>query len=210
MINFEQLSELYHKGHHDVVLDVLLEDVNEMLRNGFDELLDQQLAGINVAEFSTTTLLGFLTFTAKAKDRLPSRAGLYDRIEKHFSEDRPWNMVEELLRGAQVMDYTMTTPCSQCPFTRGPKAVRLMQGRIKEIAGIMLGGARGDFQCHKTLKVDKPQHCAGALIFAEKNGTATQMMRICERLGMYDHTQLNMDADVFDDIDEMMETALNA
>lgn len=39
-------------------------------------------------------------------------------------------------------------------------------------------------------------HCAGALIFNEKRGYANQMMRISERLGMYDASKLDMKARV--------------
>jgi hypothetical protein len=67
--------------------------------------------------------------------------------------------------------------------------------------------ASGQFPCHKACKVDEEQsayvprndktpHCAGALIFLEKRGKPHQMMRICERIGMYDRSKLNMGADV--------------
>lgn len=122
------------------------------------------------------------------------------------------------------MQYTMTKPCPECPFRRdgeGAKPVRLMPGRVEEIAGLMLGG-RGDFPCHKTTEPDDGDeecgrratkdsvHCAGALIFAEKNETSTQMTRIAGRLGMYDPSALDKAsfAEVFDDMDEMMATAV--
>lgn len=69
--------------------------------------------------------------------------------------------------------------------------------------------ARGAFPCHKTAELteddngfeeyhagDKSVHCAGALIFLEKRNESNQMMRIAERFGMYDHTKLNMEANV--------------
>ena len=43
---------------------------------------------------------------------------------------------------------------------------------------------------------EKSLHCAGALIYLEKRERPHQMMRISERLGMYDYTQLDMTADV--------------
>lgn len=51
--------------------------------------------------------------------------------------------------------------------------------------------------------------CAGALIFGEKNGVANQMVRVLERIGMYDPREMQDQDDVFDTIDEMMETALD-
>lgn len=106
----------------------------------------------------------------------------------------------------------MTTPCAECPFLRTKGAVRLRRGRIEEIAGMMLDSGGGTFPCHKTMDTPRETHCAGALIFAEKNGNATQMMRIAERINHngtgYDPRKLNMEADVFDDLEEMLETAI--
>jgi len=69
--------------------------------------------------------------------------------------------------------------------------------------------ASGAFPCHKTAAVDEDDegsgefiandnslHCAGALIFNEKRDAPNQMMRICERLGFYDRTKLDMTAKV--------------
>jgi hypothetical protein len=120
------------------------------------------------------------------------------------------------------MEYDLKKPCATCPFRRGTPMI-LMPGRVEEIAGNMLNPGGGEFPCHKTIEYidddddgsahrEKPhsKHCAGALIFAEKNETSTQLMRICERIGMYDATALmgpankeNVDA-VFDTFDEMM------
>lgn len=96
------------------------------------------------------------------------------------------------------MHYKMRTPCDACPFLKG--------------SGFTLASLKrhssGEFACHKQCDLDdetgeykqkangKSAHCAGALIFLEKRGEPHQMMRICERLGMYDHTKLNMDAPV--------------
>jgi hypothetical protein len=60
------------------------------------------------------------------------------------------------------------------------------------------------------LETKDSRHCAGALIFAEKNENATQMMRIAERLGMYDPRKMMADQaavdSVFNDLDEMVES----
>lgn len=125
------------------------------------------------------------------------------------------------------MNYTMTKPCPECPFRRGAAPggpVRLMSGRVDEIAGLMLDPQGGEFPCHKTTVHDDEddeggrcttpdsQHCAGALIFAEKNDNHTGMMKIAGRLGMYDPSKLDQAsfAEVFDTIDEMRATALDA
>lgn len=98
------------------------------------------------------------------------------------------------------MKYTLTTPCDACPFLNTPEMKRgFSLRRLKEFAS-------GEFPCHLTAEINdksgdyeatqKSVHCAGALIFNEKRETPHQMMRICERLGFYDMTKLNMKADV--------------
>lgn len=103
------------------------------------------------------------------------------------------------------MNYAMTTPCDACPFTDTLGNRRAFTTRrLNEFA-------QGVFPCHKTAELrenddyDEPAvyratetsaHCAGALIYLEKRGQPSQMMRIAERLGMYDRTKLNMEASV--------------
>ena len=95
------------------------------------------------------------------------------------------------------MKYNLTEPCNACPFLIGRG---FAYRRLTELAS-------GEFPCHKACDVDeetgdfvprndKTPHCAGALIFLEKQDAPHQMMRICERLGMYDRTKLNMSANV--------------
>lgn len=96
------------------------------------------------------------------------------------------------------MKYTMTTPCSECPFLASMKHGFTIS-RLNEFAS-------GEFPCHKTAEVDEENgnfeakaesvHCAGALIYNEKRSRPHQMMRIAERLGMYDHRKLNMNAKI--------------
>lgn len=94
------------------------------------------------------------------------------------------------------MKYTQTTPCKECPFLNSMKRGFSIK-RLKEFAD------DGTFACHKTCEqnvkgeyVNGKIACAGALIFNEKRNQPNQMMRIAERLGMYDRTKLNMKADV--------------
>lgn len=99
------------------------------------------------------------------------------------------------------MNYTQHSPCSDCPFLVS-NAESYGLARLQEFAS-------GEFPCHKTAKLvendDGPSeykatpdsiHCAGALIFLEKRDSPHQMMRIAERLGMYDHTALDMSSSV--------------
>ena len=99
------------------------------------------------------------------------------------------------------MKYSMTKPCDACPFLIGSGFT------YRSLAA----HASGAFACHKTCDISeddevggtyepkrngKSLHCAGALIFLEKQDAPHQMMRIAERLGMYDRTKLDMTAPV--------------
>jgi len=95
--------------------------------------------------------------------------------------------------------------------------MRLRRERTRGITRIFLQKGTGDFACHRTLGEDddgetvvtaESQHCAGALIFAEKHEAPTQMMRICERLGLYDASKLKGHHLVFDTAAEMLKTAI--
>jgi hypothetical protein len=93
------------------------------------------------------------------------------------------------------MNYALTEPCDECPFLLGSGFTYAS----------LMEHASGEFACHKTCELGddsmyeprkKSLHCAGALIFLEKQKRSTQMMRICERLGFYDRRKLNMAANV--------------
>jgi hypothetical protein len=112
----------------------------------------------------------------------------------------------------------MNSPCANCPFLR-EGGIRLTSARVDEIAGMMLSPHGGEFPCHKTTRegsdgdlhaTAESAHCGGALLFAEKNGNSTQMMRIAERLGLYDPSQLKGHDRVFDTVEEMKATAVDA
>jgi hypothetical protein len=99
--------------------------------------------------------------------------------------------------------YGLVRPCKLCPF-RTDVEPYLRPSRVTEIEQSILGGA--EFPCHETTgaKTGKPRprsehvHCAGALILMENNGRASQMMRIAERLGLYDARKLDGDAPVYE------------
>jgi hypothetical protein len=94
------------------------------------------------------------------------------------------------------VNYTKTTPCPDCPFLTGTEHAYTDE-RLADLAS-------GPFPCHKTAKLknseyqatEKSQHCAGALIYNEKRKQSNQIMRIAERLGLYDYTKLDMGASI--------------
>jgi hypothetical protein len=112
--------------------------------------------------------------------------------------------------------YGLINPCSNCPFRTDVKPY-LRAERVEEIER---GLERGEFYCHKTTqhkdtdgdddvvgyrKAGSEMHCAGALILLEKLERPSQMMRIAERLRMYDPSKLNMAAPVYDTFEDMIE-----
>lgn len=107
--------------------------------------------------------------------------------------------------------FTLYQPCRDCPF-RTDRSFPLRRARKEEIADALLSGQT--FDCHKTVEHDeegegystsKSLHCAGAAIILEKLEMPNQMMRICERIGMYDRRTLDMDAPVFDTFEDWIE-----
>lgn len=108
------------------------------------------------------------------------------------------------------MNFNLTKPCKMCPFRSDKKFHGL--DRAGEIATSVLNGQA--FTCHNTNDYDddtgeaivtrKSEHCAGAMIFAENHGTATQMMRIAERLGSYDRNKLSKKIPVYKSVAAMV------
>ena len=108
------------------------------------------------------------------------------------------------------MLYTLTDPCPKCPFRNDIKPY-LNAERVEEIC------EAESFACHRTTisndasedgemeQTEKSQMCAGYMILRENMDQPSQMMRIAERIGLYDRRKLNMKAPVYDGIDEMME-----
>lgn len=110
------------------------------------------------------------------------------------------------------MKFDLRRPCNNCPF-RNDITPFIRPERAEEILT-----SQGDFPCHKTTDIetdddgetirsnqDCEHHCAGFLILLEKEGVPNQMMRISERLGMYDPSILDMDAPVYDSVSECVE-----
>lgn len=95
------------------------------------------------------------------------------------------------------MYFDLKKPCKDCPFVTGSLTnTSLPKERIEGIVSDIREGST--FTCHKTLYTDKKvpeQHCAGALIFLEKEDNPNQLMRIAERIGLYDRRKLEMDTE---------------
>lgn len=116
------------------------------------------------------------------------------------------------------MKYDLVRPCAHCPF-RTDKEGYIRGARAEEIASSLIRGAT--FPCHKTtISVDEEegmdeegmdmvatrdsQFCAGALIMLEHMEQPNQIMRIAERLAMYEPSKLDMTSPVFEDADDFV------
>ncbi len=115
--------------------------------------------------------------------------------------------------------YDLKAPCSNCPFRTDVKPY-LTQERVRGIRDGLLQG-QGTFYCHKTTDLGEAaddeqtqlddsyipkgseQVCAGSMILLEKIGRPDQLMRIAERIGMYDRKKLVMDSPVFSSFGKM-------
>lgn len=111
------------------------------------------------------------------------------------------------------MKFDLKRPCAHCPFRCDIRPFLTAE----RVEGIEESLVRSTFACHETTEYVEDdegggdlaatadsQHCAGALILMEKEGRPSQMMRIAERLGMYDHTNLDMTAPVFNTFEDMI------
>ncbi len=104
------------------------------------------------------------------------------------------------------MNFDRIKPCKTCPFRTDENALRhLGNCRAQEIADCI--ESDGSFTCHDDK--DKPDrernHCVGAMLILEKEGRANQMMRIAERLRLYDRRKLVGGDEVFECFDEFVE-----
>lgn len=106
---------------------------------------------------------------------------------------------KELARGCK-MKFSLKKPCVDCPFLEGSSTnCTLSEGRLEEIKHDILYNDMS-FTCHKTL--DKPsreqQHCAGALAYLEVRNRPNQIMRIAERIGLYDKNKIEIPKNLID------------
>lgn len=117
------------------------------------------------------------------------------------------------------MNWTLRKPCNDCPFLK-KGGIRLHPARATEIMDAVTTNPGATFACHKTTVDDdsegdrvvtmNSQHCAGALVFAEKQGLIDQpqMNRIAMRLSLFDPSKLQGHKQVFDSQEEMLDAQI--
>ncbi len=114
------------------------------------------------------------------------------------------------------MNFNLKKPCKDCPFRKDVKPY-LHKRRCKEILSALFD-QDGTFSCHKkngydddggAIETRDSEHCAGATILLEKENSPNQLMRIAERLRLYDRRKIDMKAPVYSSRKEM-QAAYNA
>ena len=105
--------------------------------------------------------------------------------------------------------FSLRGPCANCPF-RNDQQPYLRPGRVDDIADSL--HADLGFSCHKTNDFDQDdgqatvtensRECGGVMAMLERMNRPSQVMRVGERLGMYDRHQMDPNAAVYDSIDE--------
>jgi Arc/MetJ-type ribon-helix-helix transcriptional regulator len=75
-------NELARAGERSRAMDMLYDKIDELMRSGQLERLDDLLKGVREEELSADVLLGLLTATLPARNRLPSRAKVLRETER--------------------------------------------------------------------------------------------------------------------------------
>ena len=86
----KRATRLDELGQTDSALDLLYDSIDGMIRNGKLRELDSILAMIREDDFSVDMLLGFLTATLPARNRLGSRKDLVKRVARSIRHRGEW------------------------------------------------------------------------------------------------------------------------
>ena len=123
--------------------------------------------------------------------------------------------------------FSLKKPCGNCPFLK-EGAVELEPGRLQSIVQSLLDDDGANFHCHKTVYNEKTggawvegedgassyqcshkeAFCAGAMIFMQKVGHSSVLMRMAQALGYCDRNALMESADLVID-PEMLERSIS-
>lgn len=111
--------------------------------------------------------------------------------------------------------FSLKRPCGNCPFLK-EGAIELEPGRLQSIFQSLLDDDGANFHCHKTVYHEKTggswvvdedgtssyecshkeAFCAGAMIFMQKVGHSSVLMRMAQALGYYRASDLMEHADL--------------
>ncbi len=82
----DNANRLDQRGQTDAALDIIFDQIDEMLLAGKFNRVDQLLAETTPSDFSVELLLGILTVTLPAKNRLPNRIGFVGQVRQTLGD----------------------------------------------------------------------------------------------------------------------------
>ncbi len=94
----EEVYSLVRRDQIDDALDLAFEKLESLYNEQKFDLADAVTKAIDLKRLDTNLLVGFLSITKRAADKLPSRRQFVQRVERHLRGVAPAR-VEELLAG---------------------------------------------------------------------------------------------------------------
>lgn len=116
-----EAKELHENGQVDKAIDLILDEIDKMLRQGEVGRCDKVLRQIYIPHCPTTNLIAFLSATAPARGLLRNRKWFFDMVEKEFEKRRreKFQRKADEARQAAESAYSMLT---------NPMAFRVFSG----------------------------------------------------------------------------------
>lgn len=74
------------KNYDYYVLDKIYDWIDDLLSRGEFERVDSILESVDISRLDTPSSLGFLTLTTRAKDRMPNRQALFERMRQDLDD----------------------------------------------------------------------------------------------------------------------------
>lgn len=95
----DRANRLDALNHTDAALDLLYDAVDDLLRRGNFDRIDELLQDVATSDLSLNVLLGLLTATLPARSRLRSRTEFFQRVDETLRIRGEWE--EGLLVGLE-------------------------------------------------------------------------------------------------------------
>ena len=98
--SLERMYQLVEEGRTDTALDVLFDHIDDMLCNGEFQKCDDGIQQIDLERLDTNLLVGVLSITLAAREKLTRRAQVVQAIRKRLEILAP-GRVEPLTEGLE-------------------------------------------------------------------------------------------------------------
>jgi hypothetical protein len=97
----DRVRQLEASGNEDDAIDLIFDTINTFLLENDFARCDSILGRIDVATIPRVLLIAFLTITAAAKSRLPSRSAFFADVNAAITRERGSQLADQLLRGLE-------------------------------------------------------------------------------------------------------------